>query len=190
MKTIIRNTALILFLTLGLQTQAAEFAVSVKTGYTIKVSADNLSSNATIYLRDLHGVLLYSQELDKRSKTISFENLPDGMYTLLMENDLMYETTRIIKNNSGLSVEDVKDGMVFKPSFKVADKKVRISLTNPTKQEVLFKVYDNKGIQVASVTSNDLVIKRSFDFEGGKPGAYTFVTELKEQSFSKEISVN
>lgn len=190
MKTTIRNFALSLFLMVGLNAVAAEFDVSVKKGYNLTVTAENMAAETSIFLRDAQGFLLYSQELNNASKVISFENLPDGIYVLYMENELMSEKTRIVKNNAGLAVETAREGIVFKPSFKVVGKKVRMSLTNPAQDKVLFKVYDSKGIEVASVSSEDLVIKKSFDFEAGKSGVYTFVTKVQDQSFSKELSVN
>lgn len=190
MKTTIRNFALSLFLMLGLQAGAAEFDVSVKKGYSLTVTVENMAADTNIFLRDTQGQLLYSHVLSNASKVLSFENLPNGMYELSMENELISEKTRIIKDNSGLIVEEDKEGMVFKPSFKVVGKKVRMSLTNPAEEEVTFKVLDNNGVQVASISSDELVIKRSFDFAKGKPGLYTVVTKIKDQSFSKKLNLN
>jgi Tfp pilus assembly PilM family ATPase len=190
MKTTIKNLMLAFVLIAGLNTYAADFNVALKEGFTLTVSLDQVGSDSTILLKDDQGVLLYSKELNNKEETLDLKNLPNGTYSLLMENDLVFEKTMIVKNTKGLSIFNDAEGTVFKPSFKKVDQMLRMSLTNPTSEKVNFTVYDANGLQVASAEGKGYVIKKSFDFNNGKSGNYVIKTTVGTHSFSKTISMN
>lgn len=190
MKTTIKNLMLAFVLTAGLNMYAADFNVAVKEGYTLTVSLEQMGTGSTILLRDDQGVLLYSKQFNNTAETLDLKNLPNGTYTLLMENEMIFEKTVIVKNKEGLSVFADAEGTVFKPSFKKVDQILRISLTNPSKEKVNFTVYDTNGLQVAFAEGKGYVIKKVFDFNKGKAGDYVIRTTVGTHSFSTTISMN
>ncbi|HEA29029.1 MAG TPA: hypothetical protein ENH91_03385 [Leeuwenhoekiella sp.] len=190
MKTTIKNLMLAVVLITGLNMYAADFNVAVKEGYTLTVSLEQVEASSNILLQDDQGVLLYSRELNNKVETLNLKNLPNGVYTLFMENDMIFEKTMIIKGDEGLSIFGDAEGTIFKPSFKKVDSMLRMSLTNPSNQKVLFTVYDEDGLQVASTEGEGYVIKKSFDFNKSKSGAYVVKTTIGDHSFSKRISMN
>ena len=190
MKTTIKNLMLAFVFIAGFNMYAADFNVSVKEGYTLTVSLEQVGSTSNILLKDDQGVLLYSKQLSNKVETLDLKNLPDGTYSLLMENDMVLEKTMIVKNAEGLSVFKDAEGTIFKPSFKKVGQFLRMSLTNPSKAKVNFEVYDATGLQVASTKGEGYVIKKSFDFKKGKSGDYVVKTTVGTHSFSKTISMN
>lgn len=190
MKTTIKNLMLAMVFIAGMNVFAADFNVAVKEGYTLLVSLEQVGASSNVLLRDDQGVLLYNKELKNQVETLDLKNLPHGTYTLYMENDVIFEKTLIIKNADGLSVFADAEGTVFKPSFKKINNTLRMSLTNPAHKTVTFKIYDNKGAEVASTQSEDFIIKKTFEFANDKKGDYLVKTYVGDHSFSKSISMN
>ena len=190
MKTLIKKTVFILTIALGLNMSAADFKVSVNKDNTVTISLDKLDTDTSITLKDYKGNMIYNGTFNKQTQHLNLQELPDGMYFIVVDDTYKVEESTIVKENNSLKIMSEEKIIVFKPSFKVKGKFVRMSLTNPEQKMATFTVYNEQGTVVGKATGKDLVIKKTFDFSKGKYSDFVIETQIGDHRFTKMLSVN
>ncbi len=191
MKSAIKKTVFALAIALSLNLHAkTELKVSANNDNTVTITLEKAPSETSLTLKDFHGTVMYQGMFDQKTRNLNLKELPNGKYYIFVEDAYKVESSMVVKDARGLKMITSKNDMIFKPSFKVSGKSVRMSMTNPEEKEVYFNVYDPNGIKVASVTGTELVIKKTFDFSKGQNGNYMIETRMGDHTFTKTMSVN
>ncbi|HIB36231.1 hypothetical protein [Mesonia sp.] len=191
MKKTIKTFVLSLLLVVGYNAQAAKsFDVEVAKNQILMVELNDAQEGDMLTLLDTEGKVLFkeAQLSSKFQKSLSFELVPDGTYYLHLEDSNSVYSREITKTGSSISVN--KDSrIIFKPTFKQVEKQVRLSFTNPNKENTQVFIYDEKGNIISSLENNDLVLKKTFDFSKIANGNYTVAVLAGSRSFYKNVTI-
>lgn len=190
MKNAVKISLLVILLNTGFMMEAAEdLGIKVLDSQNLMVELNSGSKGNVLLLKDKFGKVLFRDSITTNAtyqKTFNLELVPNGIYYLNLDNEYRIQTTVIAKANSGLEIEK-ESGFIFKPSFKIKDKQVRVLLTNPEQKKTFLKVYDSSGILVGNLTSKESVLKKTIDFSNVPSGKYRIEIGINGQNFKKEV---
>lgn len=193
MKNVCKLLALAVLLLTGIEVKAADkFDVKVSSDRFLTVELEEGEEGAILFFQDKNGEILFKDSLllsDHYKKTFNLEVIPNGVYYLNLEKENSVLTAEVTKTASGLELTGKSSKVVFKPQFRVEKNLVKVFLTNPGLGEASFKIYDRKGDLVNTLTFNDLVVNKTFDFSKVPAGTYTITIKVEGRSFSKEFNV-
>jgi hypothetical protein len=192
MKNVIRLSVVTLLLCMSLQVSAAEGLAVKVNEKSIVVEVGNSVKGATLTLKDMDGAILFRDRLmDGRSynRALSLEDVPEGIYYLHFEDDFHIYTKKITKSKEGLFVEAKTSGVVFKPVFRVDDRKVKFSLPNPEGSLTEVRIYDSSGELMGTMMYKDTVVSKTLDFSKVAPGEYEIEIKTKSNTFNKVMNL-
>ena len=187
MKTIV--VTLLLVLGYNNAQAAKNFDVAVAKNQILMVELNDAQEGDMLTLLDVDGKVLFKEEQlgNKFQKSLSLELLSEGTYYLHLEDANTIYTKEIVKENSSVIVK--KDSqIIFKPTFKQVENQVKLSFTNPSKENTQIYIYDAKGNIVTALENNDLVLKKTFDFSNVPAGDYMIAVLTDSRSFYKSVS--
>ena len=192
MRNLFKFTILALMLTASLNIKAAEGLDVRINEETLFVEVQNSFMNATLTLKDEEGNLIFKDGLiDNKSyrKTLNFATAHTGTYYLNFENEFYIFTKVIKRSNKGVKIDKEASEIIFKPTYKISDRKLMFSLTNPEERMTQIEVYDVRGELVNSITANDLIIKKTLDFKRVPKGEYLIKIKRGQQVFTKTVNL-
>lgn len=168
------------------------FEVQIRSNQILNIQVSNIPLADQLILKDNDGQILFNDKNLSQPylKNISFENLPAGVYFLSLEDANLISTKTIIKAKSGIEISN--SGVAFKPQFeqkRMDDKKVKVAFSNPTKELIFFKVYDNYGNLITEFSNDDDAFSKTLDFSEVPSGKYSIAINNKERSFYKSITI-
>ncbi|MDT0676850.1 DUF3244 domain-containing protein [Autumnicola musiva] len=191
MKNVFRLLSFILLIGISFNVKAADLAVKVKEK-TILIELRNPVEGATLSLLDEQGKMLFRDGLIAKNaytKALDLSDAPQGTYYLQFENEYHIHTKVIKKDEAGIHVEDKSSAITFKPSFRINNKQVLLSLTNPTEGAAKVKVYNSLGELIATAEGKGIVVTKTIDFKNVPVGEYTIEISTKENNFLKIINL-
>ncbi len=192
MKNVFKVTLLVILLNTGFMMEAAEdLDIKVLDSQNLMVELNSGSQGNVLLIKDKFGKVLFRDSITSSStyhKTFNLELVPNGIYYLNLDNESRIQTTAIAKTNSGLEIEK-ESRFVFKPSFKIKDKQIRVLLTNPEQKKTFLNIYDSSGILVGNLYSKELVLKKTLDFSNVPSGKYRIEIEINGQNFTKVVNL-
>lgn len=192
MKNVFKNALLVVSLCIGFMMEAAgDLEVKVLDARNVKVALNRTEKGDILLLKDAFGKVLFKDSIGRMEsyqRTFNLELVPRGIYHLHLdkENSLLVKTIKKTKN--GLEIDDLS-GVVFKPCFKIENRRVRFFLSNPKKMNAEMKVYDPYGIPVGNLRSRELVLKKTLDFSQVPSGTYRVEIKIDDQEFFKELKI-
>lgn len=193
MKNVFKNAFLVLSLCTGFLMEAAEdLDVRVLDNLNLKVAINSSEVGDILLLKDTYGKVLFTDsigEMESYQKTFNLELVPNGVYYLNLDKENSLLITTIKKTDNGLEIDELS-GFVFKPCFQVEDRLVKLFLSNPKQLKAEMKVYDSNGILVGDVKSNELTVKKTFDFSQVPSGNYKVEIKIDGQKFFKELEIS
>lgn len=156
------------------------------------INVEKTESNAILTLYDNKGVVMFKDLFDAKtsySKILNLNGINDGKYVLVLDKKYSKLTSTIIKKGDEIHLSSEANVFCSKPSFRVDDKKVKLSLSNATESMTTIEVFDSRGATVAKMKSEDIVVKKTFDFINVAPGSYTFKIKTPEDTFIETLEV-
>lgn len=193
MKKAVKTFLAVLLLLVALNVNAADgLDLRINDKQNLIVELQQIEKGSVLSLKDMDGEVIFKDrffEESEYSKTLDFNELPDGEYTLSFDKQYSIASYVISKRNEDLIIEDNGYSFVFKPSFITKENKVRVHLANPTQQTISLEIFDKEGIIVGSATSRDMVLKKTLDFSKTPKGEYTVKIKLGKESFTKTFTI-
>ncbi|MCF4101946.1 T9SS type A sorting domain-containing protein [Gillisia sp. M10.2A] len=192
MGNLFKLSILALMLTASFNVKAAEGLDVRINEETLFVEVQNSFMNASLTLKDEEGNLIFKDGLiDNKSykKTLNFGTAQIGTYYLNFENEFYIFKKVIHRLNKGVKIDKEASEIIFKPTYKISERKLMFSLTNPEEKMTQIEVYDVRGELVNSITSNDLIIKKTFDFKRVPKGEYLVKIKRGQQVFTKTMNL-
>ena len=193
MKLLTHTFAFFMFLLTVTSHANRQFDVEVKSNSLLSITINNVYAINQLVLQDEQGNVLFKESALAQpfKKHLSFENLPSGNYTLLLEDDYMLSNKVITKQSNGLQVKNA--GVAFKPNFKFLEtdsKKVAVSFTNPLKAKTQFKVYDNNGELIINLVTDEVTINKVLNFKDVPSGDYSVAINNSGRNYYRNITVD
>lgn len=193
MKNVFKFLVVVVLLLANVEVKAADgFDVKLSNNQILTVELAEGEKGAILFFQDKKGEILFKDNHllnDNYKKTFNLEVIPNGVYFLILEKENSIQTTEVTKTVSGIELTGNSSKTIFKPQFKVEKNLVKIFLTNPAMKEASFEVYDKKGFLVNTITYDDLVVNKTFDFSKVPAGKYTITVKVEGRSFTKEVNV-
>lgn len=193
MKKAIRTIVAVLLLFVAANVNAADgLDLKINDQQNLVVELQGVESRAVLSLRDEYGTVIFKDQFlnqNNYSKTLSFEDLPNGSYSLTLDKEFTVSTSTIHKNGKNLIVDSEKYEFVFKPMFKTYGKKVLVYMANPTESNTEIEIYDLSGEQVGNLKTKDIVLKKTFDFTEVPSGEYTLKVKSGDHVFYKTLQI-
>lgn len=192
MRHLINTLAITLVFLTSFSTLASrQFEVEVNSNQVLNIKISNIDGADQLILRDRNNEILFKDQslFQPYMKNISLQNLPNGSYSLSLEDDEMIATKIISKSKNGVSISD--SSVAFKPDFKQEDnnKKVKVAFSNPTMQMTSFKVFDERGNLIVKIKNNDPVFSKTLDFSEVPSGIYSIAINNKGKSYIENITI-
>lgn len=177
-------------------------SAGVTSDYVVTVKGDNsfhLYFNQTsdndfqVSIKDAAGVVLWDLEIENEhtfSQSFDLGELPEGSYSLVIENELGIEVQSIVLENGQLIVDPTMKTTVFKPTFKQHEDFVDMTLLKLEEADVQMKIVDKTGRELfVEKISNKGSIQKRFNVSGLEKGEYVFKLSGNGQSFYEQIQI-
>lgn len=192
MRLFINTLAITLIFLSSFSTLASrQFEVEVNSDQVLNVKISNIDGANHLILRDVNEKILYKDQslFQPYMKNISLKNLPNGTYSLSLEDNDMISTKLISKSKTGVSISETS--VAFKPDFKQEEnnKKVKVAFSNPTMQITSFKVFDETGNLIVKLKNKDAVFSKTIDFSEVPSGTYSIAINNKGRSYIENITI-
>lgn len=146
-----------------------------------------------IEIIDHEELILLSHTIDTRKQEaikINMENLPDGIYTVVVEDAMKTVEKRVIIKNDALIVDAEFTGINHKPIFNQNEDFFDLSWLQLNDNKVEIKISDSEDIPVfEEILSHNGSIQRRYDISRLEKGEYTFWIQSNGTSFTKAITV-
>lgn len=192
MRHLINTLAITLVFLTSFSTLASrQFEVEVNSNQVLNIKISNIDGADQLILRDRNNEILFKDQslFQPYMKNISLQNLPNGSYSLSLEDNEMISTKIISKSKNGVSISD--SSVAFKPDFKQEDnnKKVKVAFSNPTMQMTSFKVFDESGNLIVKIKNKDAVFSKTLDFSEVPSGIYSIAINNKGKSYIENFTI-
>lgn len=156
------------------------------------VDVENIESSAVLTLLDIQGNVIFKEQFPAEtnySKILNLVQLNDGKYLLVLDKKFSRSTSTIIKKGREVSVDTTAYAVVMKPTFKLENETLSLSMSNAKGSKTEIEIYDSSGDRLEKVNCKDLVVKKSFNFSNVRPGKYTVIVKTAEETFTETFDV-
>ncbi len=173
-------------------TLASDVKISTNGKESVVIEVQNNSKNEKIKIFDKNGNLLFFENITKEHylKTFAMNNLPNGEYHVIYENDSKINLAIVLKNNEGMLLTSDFSKVSFKPMVNQKGDYLSIGFTNPKFNNVEINISDNDGNEIIEIADlNDLIIKKTFNTKRLPKGIYVVNLRSGDETFTNTIEV-
>ncbi|WP_343855481.1 hypothetical protein [Fulvivirga kasyanovii] len=151
------------------------------------------SSKVNVELKDVDNFRLYKEtniQNGEYLKGFDMQSLPDGEYTLEIENNQRIEMFALSIINGKLSINRDNRLVIHKPSINQSGNKVDIALQKTHEEPLKLAILDNTNdiIFEDTLADNGNLTKR-YDMSRLGPGSYTMRIGIAGKYFSRSIRI-
>lgn len=192
MKKVMLTIVMIMISTLVLANEKPTVKVKSVEAKTIAVVAYGYGAAKTdITLRDSNGKVFYTESVSNEenfAKRLDVSGLPQGEYSLEVENDNSLTTIPVTIEMNNAEVVKADEVTIIKPNLSVVGDKLNVAFNNKETQSVWVSIYDNASNRLAyeKVTSNSL---KRFDLSHLEKGEYTVHMSTEGKRFIQSVSL-
>jgi hypothetical protein len=168
--------------------------ISYPNTKTFILDAQNYAeSELKIEIIDMEKIVLMSHVLDTRDQDaikINMKNLPDGIYSVFVEDEIKRVENKVIIKYDLLMADVEYHHISYKPIFRQTENYFDLSWMQLGEETAEITIEDNEHNQVFTETvEHDGIIQRRYDISKLEKGNYVFNVESQGASFSKVIMI-
>lgn len=194
MKNRIKLMLVALVLSFSINAKASDgWEVTVDSSQTLVVEINKNLQKASLTIQDEQGNIFFKDGLmDTMSyrKSLNLKELPEGTYYVKFENGYNIFTEVVVKSQEGLQLKEGTRKVLFKPSFRLDEKKLRVLFTNPEEKFTRLEICDASGEIVGLVKSSSATIQKTLDFSQVPAGNYFVRIKSGDETFKNEFYIN
>jgi hypothetical protein len=171
---------------------ASDVKISTKGKESVVIEVQNNSKNEKIKIFDKNGNLLFFENINKDHylKTFTMNNLPNGEYHVIYENESKINLAIVLKNEDGMLITSDFSKISFKPMINQKGDYLSIGYTNPKFNNVEIKIIDDFGNELVEINDlNDLLIKKTFNTKNLPGGHYIIKLRSGDETFTNTIEI-
>ena len=159
----------------------------------LSVSLTEVMSGESVYIEDVAGTVLFSENLikaDSYSKVFNLSSLPTGVYFIgSKENDKLRITPIVVNNDSVILVKN-STKTYLAPEVTFESDVLRVAIHNQNKEEVSIEVFDESGTLLDSTESNsNALVYGSYDISEIESKTVTISVTEGDYNFTKEFKL-
>jgi hypothetical protein len=190
----------LLFLTIAMCSPASMGAVGVVGFPTVRIDGiptekklsvviSELKESHTIKLTDLSAMVLMEVETGantKFAKLLNLTSLPDGTYHIVVEGSQRKMVQPIVLSKTGVSIDDYRKRIYYKPYVNITDTFIDVSLYNgriATVSIAILNKYDE--VVYEETLENIITVQRRYDMEDLPFGKYTIKVATQDDTYSQ-----
>lgn len=171
-----------------------EFHVKLISAKNFAVYMTNVDTeNTQVSIKDVNGYTFYSETVSgtpSYSRMFNLQQLPEGEYSLELENNRLIESFPLVVAKDGLSITQADKNVQYKPHLRDKDNVLDIMLFIPEKSRVDIDIFDSNSSLVYTETfKQKTTIEKQFDFSSLPVGAYKVKIEDRGRSFYYTMNV-
>ncbi len=157
----------------------------------IAVYIQDTDLNALV-LKDKNGKVLYSESLTgiHYAKKLNLENLPEGLYFLIYENEDMIKTIPVEINKTNIDIQKEQVKYFNKPEVLANGNSVYLKLESMKDTYLNIRVIDERKDEVFSEDHVRSHKNRKYDFSNVPKGNYEFEIYSQGKWYSYQFSIN
>ncbi len=159
----------------------------------IHLSLDNGSATATVQVLNHAGKSLVEEQVmasEQFESVFNLESIPSGAYTLVIKSDYQETVQPITINQEGVVMDKSDRKVYFPAAFSKKSGTLKISMLNPTSNDVRLYVLDAFGRKSYQETiKNETNIEKDFKLRYLPAGQYTVVVDNANRLYTKNVTV-
>jgi len=159
----------------------------------LHLSLDHGSTAATVQVLNKAGKSLIEEQVmasEQFESVFNLESIPSGVYTLVIKSEYQETVQPITINQEGV-VMDKSDRKVYFPAiFSTKRGILKISMLNPSNNDVRLYVLDAFGRKSYQETiKSEINIEKNFKLRYLPAGQYTVVVDNANRLYTKNVTV-
>jgi hypothetical protein len=195
MKTKLKKVMLVAMIVLFTSLNAVAFEDSLKVNETksFDLVLSEVSNSTTITLKDRRNNILYSQSIEKGesfAKTFNLELLPEGDYTVEIENAIKVKAMNLVVGEETVMVSEASESEFYKPVVTGKGSIVYVTKFAPDNAPLYVAIYNMRNELVYEETLEGKIdLGKKYDFSKSYDGAYRFHLESNGMAYNHLVSV-
>lgn len=172
----------------------SNFSLKVKSeeGKTIVFSIEE-AQDVNMSIHDLYDEVIYEQKIHAvkpLTKVYNLEALPDGDYSIKLENDKKVIEYQVTIENGKTSVSDAVITNSFKPVLTQENHVITLNMENTPNGPIEVKIINenNEELYAKVFTTRDKLIEK-FNTEKAENKELTFIVTAKGKEFIETLSI-
>lgn len=165
---------------------------NVSNTKNVKVVFDKVKKGQKLTIKDIHGVILYTENVAKEGKlikTFDFSQLVDGSYTLELEKDFQIVVKSLKIEEGNVSLNDASEKVILKPVIRNEENLLMITKIAFDKQPLEVALYYNDDIIYTETVEGGSILNRVYKLDQKLKGNYKVVLENNGRSYSNEFKI-
>lgn len=191
-KAIKKIAALFVIATISIFTVvASDINVTVEGNKLIRLSINEIANGLVLTFKDAAQVVMYTEQIsdNEYTKRIDLNQLPDGVYSIEIEDELKLRVVGVNVNETGVELEKVRTTLA-KPSIVAYGKLVKMQLLPMLVESLELSIYnDNNVLLHIEVLDTEVEVRKIFDFTLQGRGKYRFVIKNEAYHYIQNIEV-
>ncbi len=188
--------AIILCLTTFTNQLQAETNLQITYKYeylkAFSVKLENLQNQIhSIQLKDANGITLIEETVVNQvafGRMYNLENLPEGSYNLVVENDRKLTIQPVIIHRRFLTIDKAVQKEIFKPAIIVKSDLIAINMLHFEKEAISITLEDQDGAVVFSDSFKSYgSLNKQLNISNLPEGNYSFVIRTNTYEVAKDI---
>ena len=165
---------------------------NVSNTKNVKVVFDKVKKGQKLTIKDIHGVILYTENVAKEGKlvkTFDFSQLVDGSYTLELEKDFQIVVKSLKIKEGKVSLNKASEKVILKPVIRNDENILMITKIAFDKKPIDVALYYNDEIIYSETVKGDAILNRVYKLDQELKGDYKVVVQNNGRSYSNEFKI-
>lgn len=195
MKKVIKKSLFMVVLFSAIISYAGDFSKieNDKKENITNVSFSNLKQGSVLIIKDLNGVLLYKELIEKSgdySKGFDLTALPNGKYYFELDKVTEIKIVPFQVKSNIVAFNKEKEQLIVKPYIEKNGNMIVISKMTLNKKPINIKIYyQDLDLVLEESLENTKSLNRKYDFSTSEKGTYKMVVVSEGKSFTKEFKI-
>lgn len=158
----------------------------------VKVVFNEVKKGQQLTIKDIDGVILYTENVDKEGKlikTFDFSQLLDGSYTLELEKDFQIVVKSIKIEAGKVFLNEASEKVILKPVVRNEDNLLMITKIAFDNEPLDVALYYNNEIIYSDTIEGDTILNRVYKLDEELKGNYKVVIQNNGRSYSNEFKI-
>ena len=155
---------------------------------------DNENNKVSVSVKDASGTIIYlslfKHKVDASKKILDYSLLKNGLYTIEIENQYLIELQSFEVYDTKVEFINASKKTIFKPILKQEDSKIFISKVALDSNEMKIDLYyENELIHTETVSSDNQIIKRTYQLDKAEKGEYYAVLKCNGRVYTETFTL-
>jgi len=167
--------------------------IDSETSKIVSISLTEIDAEEVFYIKDLNGVILFSENLVKSptyTKVFNLSSLPNGLYFVESRTETRILSTPFALSNDSISLVNESAKAYLAPEIIKEANHIKVLVRNDNKVPVTIDIYDDEGILLSRIEENrNSIVYGHYDVSKLKKDKIVVSVSEGDYSFVKEVEL-